>query len=357
MHTSHAFFIFFSLINFTAALGMKYPRTRNKQERDYRLQEKQYEDRIQALRCAIYLDSVEDYIKFSSKRTGQKIKRADMVRLFGEAIARKACNIVQHAAHNSRLKNKYLYEAVERGSFDTIKLLIANGANIHYKPDMYLSSIEILVHRGNLALADYFLEKGAVLPKFTTIHTIRGDNYEMDRIHYLIRFYRISPAQMRWLLDHGHDPEEQDQGRPLLYSTQDTNHIEVLCDAGANPNVSYNSFGSRLVLIGETTISFKNTLENSIILLAAGADIDVTESFRGQTALHIAAKHTMTDLVAFLLHKGARKDIQDKQRHTAFDLAKDPAIKEMLWADIRPPLPHAALPMLERIQKKKIKIA
>lgn len=98
-------------------------------------------------------------------------------------------------------------------------------------------------------------------------------------------------------------------------------------------------------------------LANTVFLLAAGAHIDSTKNPRKLTALHLAAIYCMRDLVAYLLYKGARTDIQADDGKTAIEYTSDNVIKEMLWADMRPANPPAAaLPMIEKIKKKKVKI-
>ncbi len=81
------------------------------------------------------------------------------------------------------------------------------------------------------------------------------------------------------------------------------------------------------------------------LLLQHGADMNaqvtgtLTYSMRvarapsaneGKTALHVAAESGKTDLVRYLLGKGARTDIDDAEGHKAIDLAKAAEIRSLL---------------------------
>jgi ankyrin repeat protein len=143
---------------------------------------------------------------------------------------------------------------------------------------------------------------------------------------------------------------------PLLRATMagDSEVVRALLDKGANPNINDMGLTPFLVAAGvgagnrggtglaaQTSAGGPVNMELMELLLQHGADVNaqvtgtMTYSMRvsrapsaneGKTALHIAAETGKTDLVRYLLEKGAKTEITDASGQKAIDLtASGPA--------------------------------
>jgi len=138
---------------------------------------------------------------------------------------------------------------------------------------------------------------------------------------------------------------------PLLRATMagDSEVVRALLDKGANPNINDMGLTPFLVAAGvgagnrggtglaaQTSAGGPVNMELMELLLQHGADVNaqvtgtLTYSMRvsrapsaneGKTALHIAAETGKTDLVRYLLNKGAKTDLTDAGGQKAIDLA------------------------------------
>lgn len=149
---------------------------------------------------------------------------------------------------------------------------------------------------------------------------------------------------------------------PLLRATMagDAEVVRALLDKGADPNINAMGLTSFLVAAGvgaghrggtglaaETSAGGPVNMELMELLLQHGADVNAqvtgtrTYSMRvarapsaneGKTALHVSAESGKTDLVRYLLGKGAQTDIQDADGKKAIELVTE---KTAGAADIR----------------------
>ncbi|CAN5149841.1 hypothetical protein BH09DEP1_BH09DEP1_4320 [soil metagenome] len=172
--------------------------------------------------------------------------------------------------------------------------------------------------------------------------------------------------EVAWLLAHGADPDlcAKEKIPRLAQLCRDSagpgvlNEMILLCMHGADPNTPTDSFGtsclySLIHLDDQATNKFKMIA----LLIAAGADIN-TPRGDGITPLHTACLIGRNKAVAYLLHKGAKKDIKDRFGKIPFDCAKYyPDIYSMLSSDILPPMPAEAIEAEKELQKLKQKIA
>jgi len=119
-------------------------------------------------------------------------------------------------------------------------LLIEAGADINYiSPSLNMTPILDAVYYNDFEFADYLLKKGADInispnPPLGLL----ADNSLLDE--------KINPSEkLRWLLNHGFDPNTRtDDGSGLLElacMNQDIAAVQLLLAAGANPNV-YNKY-------------------------------------------------------------------------------------------------------------------
>src|SRR5436190_3352616 len=146
---------------------------------------------------------------------------------------------------------------------------------------------------------------------------------------------------------------------PLLRATMagDSEVVRALLDKGANPNINDMGLTPFLVAAGvgagnrggtglaaQSSVGGPVNMELMELLLQHGADVNaqvtgtLTYSMRvsrapsaneGKTALHVAAETGKTDLVRYLLGKGANTEIKDAGGHKAIELVTDKAPAEI----------------------------
>jgi ankyrin repeat protein len=136
---------------------------------------------------------------------------------------------------------------------------------------------------------------------------------------------------------------------PLMRATiaGDVELVRILLDKGADPNISAMGVTPFLIAAGvgtggrgtglasATSTGFPPNMAIMDMLLAHGADVNaqvtgmLTYSLRisrapssteGMTALHVAAQRGRTDLVRYLLEKGAKTDLVDSNGRKPIDL-------------------------------------
>src|SRR3990167_7178893 len=114
-----------------------------------------------------------------------------------------------------------------------------------------------------------------------------------------------------------HTPQPIDQ-LLLLFSIQYRNNdlFEALVDKGVNLQVELANGITSFIKAAE----YGNLPLVEKLLKMQGVDINATDQ-NGDTALHIAANNGDTDLVKFLISRGANVAATNKQRHDAYDLA------------------------------------
>lgn len=169
-----------------------------------------------------------------------------------------------------------------------------------------------------------------------------------------------------WLLAHGADPDFCAAGgiTPLaqlcaiddVESVYDLKRMQLLCRYGADPNAG-SVAGTRCLhsLMYKPDV-ITNKFELTISLIVAGADINAPER-EGFTPLHIACESGMNATAAYLLARGAKKVVKNKDGKTPIELIKDnPDLYTMLAADALPPVPEEAIKIEKEMQKLKIKL-
>jgi ankyrin repeat protein len=111
---------------------------------------------------------------------------------------------------------------------------------------------------------------------------------------------------------------------PLLLASCHDNYpiMEVLLQAGADPNLVIKSEECEDFDDGTTNLMRVSSKETCLLLLNHGADVNAKND-QGKTALMIAAKHSNTGLIEALLQRNADSKLLDNQNKTALDIAKD----------------------------------
>src|SRR5678816_703109 len=265
-----------------------------------------------------------------------------------------------------------LLYAARDGCYDCVEALIEKGADVNVPTPEGVTPLMIALDNDNNDIAKLLLDKGAN-PRVwdwygrTALYIAvdRKGGGSNDSVRVPIDPRRSSRASamdvIKALLAANVDPNPELRmrrptrggyagrfsdplldvgGTPLLRATlaNDTEVIRALLDKGASPNINAMGITPFLVAAGVGGGGGQRGGQGTALLdlfLQHGADVNTqvtgtkTYSMRiarspstneGMTALHVAAQSGRTDLVRYLLEKGANADIVDSNGRKAIDL-------------------------------------
>ena len=99
----------------------------------------------------------------------------------------------------------------------------------------------------------------------------------------------------------------------------------MLIDAGADLDVQ-DTWGSQTPL---HVAAINERVEIARMLIGAGADVNVQDDY-GWTPLHYAANNGSVEIAKMLIDAGAKKDIEDNEGGTPYDLTTNEELKKLL---------------------------
>jgi ankyrin repeat protein len=204
-----------------------------------------------------------------------------------------------------------------------IKFLLEHKAQINRKNARGLTALDLALQNGNLEGANVLLAGGAQedvstdagLGKVDSIRErIGADGTEVNRpdgLGHSPLFYAVANNQremVKFLLSHGARagaPKESRYPAVLEGAIENKNSVVVnlLLDAGANPNMGWRLPLNQAVIQGD-----KRIVE---ALLAHGANVKATDS-SGTTALHDAASTGKIEMMEILVKAGAPVESRSK---------------------------------------------
>jgi len=267
-------------------------------------------------------------------------------------------DLVQHKADvNARTKtgNSALMFAA-RGDLASTKTLLDAGADPSVTiPDWGGTALIIASTMGQAAIVDALLNKGANIQQrddngFTALHSaVRDSDYGEDREQRA-----RAVATVKVLLAHGADPNarlhqekptvralnelEFEGATPIALAAEVNNlpAIKVLVEGGGDPNIPTTKGSTPLILASGAATDVQRArsieerslaVETARYLLDHGADVNAVGQF-GWTALHAASYQGITDLIEFLVSKGAKIDAMDGFRQTPLSISLSVLTKE-----------------------------
>lgn len=187
------------------------------------------------------------------------------------------------------------------------KELIKLGASIETEDENGLNALEISLKQSFTDLASFLIEKGAKLPRDTSI---LSDLISEERDQAL----NLALSQG---IDLEYNPDRIDSALNLAIFYQKPQLIPLLIKFGADPNAKGRD-NLNPILFASYYSNFESLLELSQYPL----DINATDN-SGKTALHHAVinkQHEIADILFYDL--GANKSLEDKGGNTACKLAK-----------------------------------
>ncbi len=266
--------------------------------------------------------------------------------------------LVRHKADvNARTKsgNTALMFAA-RGDLGSTRALLDAGADPNVAiPDWGGTPLIIASTMGQAAVVEALLNKGAKIQQvdnngFTALHSaVRDSDYGAERDQRA-----RAVATVKVLLGHGADPNaklhqekptvralnelEFEGATPIALAAEVNNlpAIKLLVDAGGDPNIPTTKGSTPLILASGAATDVQRarsieerslTVETARYLLDHGADVNAAGQF-GWTALHAASYQGITDLMEFLLNKGANIEAMDGFRQTPLSISLSVLTKE-----------------------------
>jgi uncharacterized protein len=243
-----------------------------------------------------------------------------------------------------------------RGDLGSVRALLDAGADPNLEiSDWKGTALTIASTMGQPDIVEALLAKGADINhrdenSFTALHAaVRDSDYGEEREQRA-----RAVATVKVLLAHGADPNAQiHQEKPTVRALDEVEFegatpialaaevnnleaIKLMVDAGGNPNTPTSHGTSPLMLASGAATDVQRARsieERSTALTTArylvdhGADVNAAGQF-GWTALHSATYQGLTDLMEFLLSKGANIEAMDGFRQTPLSISLSVLTKE-----------------------------
>ena len=257
--------------------------------------------------------------------------------------------------------------AVRKGDLNTARVLLTAGSDVNEAAPDGTTALVIATIRANQPFAEFLLKQGADPnrgPGFTPLHWMAGnylteltdntsgvlaEDTEWSFLGGLRGEARL--AFVKLLLAHGASVNARAESSPQPYvggsrrrrggnlagatpfvlaaETNDVALMRTLLIAGAEPNVATNNNTTPLMVAagigytqGRNKTTQKTALDAAKLLLELGADVNAVNA-NGETALHGAAyREHGTDLVQFLVDKGAKLNVKSKRGWTPLVIAE-----------------------------------
>lgn len=208
-------------------------------------------------------------------------------------------------------RNKKLITCAMNGDLMTLKLCLANGADINYQDSKNLAALHLAATVGNRDMIGFLIAAGADINLLTTLGR--------TPLHITVKCYNIDTTSM--LLCAGADINVKNfMGEtPFFIAVYngDKPMSELLFKWGASINIKNCD--------GQTPLHFTAENGNSELaafLIKARANLNLQDD-RGNTPLHLAVINNRNQIINDLIKSGARLDILNKQKQTSYDLRNE----------------------------------
>ncbi|MEE2840248.1 MAG: ankyrin repeat domain-containing protein, partial [Acidobacteriota bacterium] len=272
-----------------------------------------------------------------------------------------ARTLIEHDANiNARSSGGFtpLLFAVQQDDLDSVRLLLAKGADLNYATEEHGNALTVATASGHEKLGLFLLEQGAE-PDQPEAHGVTALHYTMAQGLSLINSlnydpaYRMVPPSMhdlaKALLAKGANPnariitrlrlgpDDPSTGMGMEGATPfflaalggDAEMLRVLAEHGADHTLTAKGETTSLMAAagaarGVTQGTIKQRLgrpEEAVrVVVELGVDVHATRE-NGQTALHAAAFAGENEVIQYLVDHGARVEIEDNLGQTPWSMA------------------------------------
>ena len=208
------------------------------------------------------------------------------------------------------LQNSALLDAVTRGDYDNVVMLLEYGVNANAQTADGRTVLDIAVNEGWDDIVIALVSHGANV----SLCCLRG------RSPLLTRVGKLQASTIELIIEKGADVNAKDKNGVTPLMTAAANNkldtVEVLVSHGANINTTRMSH-FRDTRITALCFAAKNGREDIVdFLMAHGADIEARDEY-GATGLILAAKKFDVKMVEILIRHGADIEATDKHGNTA----------------------------------------
>ena len=143
-------------------------------------------------------------------------------------------------------------------------------------------------------------------------------------LHWAV--YRVDEELVKALLGRGAKADVVNAygSSPLAEAVRvaNANLVKMLLDAGADANRSNQDGETPLMLVARTGL-----VKVAELLVGHGAKVNASEEFRNQTALMWAAAESKSDMVAFLISKGAKVNVRAQANDWSSQITNEPRVQ------------------------------
>lgn len=238
-------------------------------------------------------------------------------------------------AFNKRKIRTPLLEAVRLSDFETVALLVENGADVNGVSSTGYTPILQTAYRAGLdsnaddvRICQYLLQKGA------KVNVSKRDGVTL----LMVLAHKNRPEMSELLIENGADVNAQmiDGKNALMIASSCANTacMKTLIEGGANVNAAdkkgYTALMWASLHFEKEPDKAKETMD---YLIANGADLNKQTAF-GYTALMFAVKEGNVDKVKYFLEKGADVNVTACDRYgeefKAIHLCKTPQMQQIL---------------------------
>ncbi|MEI0748269.1 ankyrin repeat domain-containing protein [Brachyspira pulli] len=251
---------------------------------------------------------------------------------------------------NLNSSDDYIYNAVQYGNYDVVKLLVDNDIfNINTNTtieqaltlarDKKYYEIEKLLYSENTEEIDGYddimnaVSKGDIEKLGTIIETNKDLNKQYDKITPLsLAAARNDTNMIRFLVQNGADINLEDGYgySPIMKAVfyNNTNAITTIADLNADLNAVCSANGQTPLTY---LASEYGTAKLCYHLIKKNADVN-KQNKNGYTPLMTAAEYGFPSTLGIFVHAGADYNIRNNEGKTVYDIAEDnsPAILETL---------------------------
>ena len=246
--------------------------------------------------------------------------------------------------------------AARQGAKEAAEVLVAAGADVNAAEPQYgFTAMQTAIFNGKYDLAAFLIEKGAdvndgslyIATEMRNLATYsnRPNPPEIDRTLNSLDVIKL-------LLAKGASPDlaytktippRQAQGNINVAPGATALHraarsidlvtVKTLLEKGANPSLATKDGSTPLMMAsglgaprgGDEEVTEAgdraDPLDLAKAFVEAGAEVNAVHDTSGNTALHYAAQRGADRIVEFLLAKGAKLDVKNKQGRTALEIA------------------------------------